>query len=143
MQPYLSFALAHWELCLAFVIVLILLISLELRNKLSGLPQIAPSEAVLLINRDQAIVVDIRDNAQFSKGHVLGAINIPANDLEQKIKQLGAHKNKTIILINSPGQPLGKIGAVLQNNGFSSIRNLSGGINAWLDANLPLVKSSR
>lgn len=141
MQPYLEFALRHWELCLAFIVVLVLLLGLELRVKLSGLAQLTPNEAILLINRDEAIVVDIRDSAQFAKGHILGAINIPSSELATKTNQLEKYRDKTIILVHSTTQPPGKAGVTLQENGFLNVKNLTGGINAWLDANLPLVKN--
>lgn len=140
MQPYIEFASRHWELCLAFILILTLLIGLELRVKLSGLAQLSPNDAILLTNRDQAIILDIRDNAQFAKGHILGAVNIPGHELEQKIDQLEKAKDKTIIIVHSAGQPPGKTGVILQNNGFLNVKNLTGGINAWLNANLPLVK---
>ncbi len=140
MQPYLNFALQHWELCLAFVVILGLLLGLELRVKLSGLAQLSPNDAVLLINREEAVILDIRDTAQFAKGHILGAINLPAAELEQKIRQLDKYSDKTIIIVHSTSQPPGKTGVTLQNNGFLNVKNLRGGISAWVNANLPLVK---
>ena len=140
MQPYIEFAIKHWELCLAFVVVLGLFSGLELRAKLSGLAQLTPNAAVALTNRDEAIILDIRDHEQFAKGHILGSINIPAHDLEQKLNQLDKYRDKTIIIVHSPGQAPGKTGVVLQSNGFLNVKNLTGGINAWVDANLPLVK---
>ncbi len=140
MQPYLAFALEHWELSLAFIIVLLLLLGLELRGKLSGLGQLHPHDTVLLMNRDEAIILDIRDHAQFAKGHILNAVNIPAAELEQKIKQLEKHKDKTIIIVHSTNQPPGKPGVILRNHGFVNVKNLTGGMGAWVNANLPLVK---
>jgi len=140
MQQYLDFALHHWELCLAFILILGLLIGLELRLRLSGLAQVTPQEATLLINREDAVILDIRDQASFEKGHILNAVNIPAHDIEQRIKQLDKYRDKPIIIVHNTSQPPGKTGVILQNNGFLIVKNLTGGINAWQNANLPLVK---
>ncbi len=140
MQTYLDFITQHWELCLAFVVILALLLALELRAKLSGLAQVSPQQATLLMNHEDAVILDIRDNKQFSAGHIIGAINIPAAELEQNLQQLEKHKAKPIIIVHSPSQPPHKTGVLLQTNSFANVSNLSGGISAWQSAGLPLVK---
>lgn len=140
MQTYLLFIQSHWELCLAFVVILTLLLALELRAKLSGLAQVSPQQATLQMNHKDAVILDIRDATHFANGHILGAINIPANILESKLSQLEKYKSNPIIIVHSPGQTPHKTGVILTNNGFSDVSNLTGGIAAWQQAALPLVK---
>jgi rhodanese-related sulfurtransferase len=141
MQQYITFIQNHWELCLAFVVILVLYLALELRAKLSGLAQVSPQQATLLMNHEDAVILDIRDAGQFSAGHILGAINIPAAEIEKNIEQLTKYQSKPIIIVHSPTQPPHKTGVILQENGFVNVSNLSGGIAAWQTAGLPLVKS--
>lgn len=140
MQQYVTFILGHWELCLAFIAILVFWLGLELRAKLSGLAQVSPQEATFQINHQDAVILDIRDANHFTDGHILGAINIPAHEVEHRVPELEKYKEKPIILVHSPSQPPHKAGTVLESYGFK-ISNLSGGINAWQNAGLPLVKS--
>lgn len=139
MQQFLTFSLHHWELWLAFFVLLVLLILLELRNKFSGLQSVSPREATFLINREDAVVVDLRDNNAFATGHILDAINIPAPELPNKLPQLENQKAKPLILVGSNGPALNKLGTLLLSNGFK-VNHLNGGIAAWQSAGLPLVK---
>jgi len=140
MHEFIDFALHHWELVLALVVILILLLTFELHGKLTGTSGLSPHEATLLINREDAIVLDIRDSNNFAKGHITRAINIAHADLNAKLKQLDKYKEKPIIICFVTGQPHNKVGRVLKENGFTKIYHLKGGITAWQDAGLPLTK---
>lgn len=140
MQQYIEFGTRHWELLLSFLVILILLIALELRNRFTGFPQLSAQEATRLINREDAQVLDIRDEASYSKGHIIGGINIPSANLEDKLSKLKVNKAKPIILVFSMGQTPAKIATLLQKQGFEDISILKGGIASWQSAGLPLVK---
>lgn len=140
MQQFIEFSSKHWELWLAFLAVLVVWMTLEIRNKMVGLHLHSPQETIQLINRHEAVVLDVRDNAQFSRGHVTGAINIPLAELDAKLSQLKKYKENPIIIVCPLGESPTKIGALLQNNGFLKISCLKGGLPAWQSAGLPLVK---
>jgi rhodanese-related sulfurtransferase len=140
MQQFLDFSVRHWELWLAFFAILILLILFELRNRLTGLRGISPQATTLLINRDQGVVLDVRSNDAFVRGHIVGAINIALEDLANQLTRLQKYKDKTIVIVPNGTQAPGKIGALLQNNGFAQVQYLIGGIATWQNAGLPLIK---
>lgn len=140
MHQLFTFVAHHWELCLGFIIVLLLLILFEAHTRLTGMPQISPQQATLLINRQDAIVLDLRDNNSFIKGHVINAINIPATEIEPKSKQLEKYKETAIIIVLTVGQTSSKIYKQLQSKGFNKLYNLKGGIPAWQNAGLPVMK---
>jgi rhodanese-related sulfurtransferase len=140
MQQFLDFSLRHWELWLAFFAILIALALFELRNRLTGLRGISPQETILLINRDEGVVVDVRNSDAFIKGHIVGAINIAADDLTNQLSRLEKQQDKIIILVSQPPQAPGKAATLLQRNGFTNVQYLAGGITAWQSAGLPLVK---
>lgn len=143
MQQFIEFSLHHWELWLAFLIVLILLIFFELHGRLTGLPQLSHHHATLLINRQDAIILDIRDANSFAQGHIAGAINIPYDELSVKINKLANHKERPILIIPNTAQPQTKqAGVLLKKNGYHKIHTLRGGIATWQNAGLPLVKGN-
>lgn len=142
MQQFIEFGLHHWELLLAFFVVLLLLIGLEVRNRFTGFPQLSAHEVTRLINREDAQVLDIRDDTSFTKGHIIGSINIPTTDIENKLNKLKKDKAKPLIIVFSVGQTPAKTATLLQNQGFEDLSILKGGIASWQSAGLPLVKGN-
>lgn len=140
MQPFIDFSIHHWELWLAFIVALGLFLSFELRNKLTGVPQLSPQDVTLLINRDEAAILDIRDKNSFVKGHIINSINIPLDQLNDRLKQLENYKQKALVLVSATGQSHLKAVSLLQTNGFINIKLLNGGIGAWQSSSLPLKK---
>lgn len=97
--------------------------------------------AVQLINYKDALVLDVREGSEYSAGHVPNSKHIPADKLEERLQELEKFKSKPIILIHRSGvNSTGKAGTVLRNQGFAHVHNLEGGIDAWQQANLPIVK---
>ncbi len=138
MQQFIEFGLRHWELLLPFFIVLLILIGLEVRNRFTGFPQLSTSEVTRLINREDALILDIRDSKNFDKGHIIGALNIV--DVEANAEKLKKYKTKPIVIVFSVGQTPAKTADLLLKHGFEDISILKGGIASWQSAGLPLVK---
>jgi rhodanese-related sulfurtransferase len=101
---------------------------------------LTPTDAVLLINRENALVVDVRDEAEYAAGHITDARNLPLAQLDDRIGEIRKFKDKPILLNCQAGTRSGKARDVLQKHGFSRIYNLQGGLNAWQQAKLPIVK---
>ncbi len=97
--------------------------------------------AVLLINREKAVVVDVSEPEEFAKGHIGNAKNIPFGQLEEKLP--GAVKNKAlpVILVCPTGARAGRAVAMAKKLGYEQAQALGGGLTAWKTANLPIVKS--
>lgn len=107
-----------------------------------GIKSISPAQAVLLINREHATVLDVRDDAEYATGHILDAKHIALNDLEAKVESLGAQKQKPLIVHCQSGMRSTKACAILRKHGFEQLHELEGGILAWEKANLPMIKAS-
>jgi rhodanese-related sulfurtransferase len=138
-QDVLQFAAHHWLLCGLFVVLLILLMIEEARSKgLMG--QLTPQDLVQMINRESVAIVDIRNREAFQSGHIVGAINIPKADLEKDFGKLNKYKNRSIIIVCEGGQKAGEIAMKLKKQNFENVRALSGGLNGWRSANMPLIK---
>lgn len=140
MQDFIQFCLRHWELCLAFIVILSFLLVFELHGKLTGVPSVTPQEVTRLINHEDAIVIDIRDSASFAKGHIINAINIPQAELETGLKRIEKYKEKVVVLVYNTGQPHHKATSLLRKAGFARLYQLKGGIVTWQNASLPLTK---
>ncbi len=141
MDQLIPFINNHWPLCLAFVIILALLLLLELLQKWRGVPVLSARAATQLINREDAIVLDIRDSNSYGRGHIAGAINIERTQLASSLDKLFAHQTKPIIVAGQTDQHARECSTLLAKNGFEKIYLLKGGIQAWQTESLPLVKS--
>jgi len=106
----------------------------------AGGPSVSTLEATQLINRSDALIVDLRSAEDFAKGHILGAKNIPLADLEQRAAELDRHKARPLIVHCGDGNRAGGAVAKLRGKGFGSVHNLAGGYAAWQQAGLPVEK---
>jgi len=140
MGQYLEFAGNHPLLMAALVAVIVMLVMNEFKRKLLGFKEVGANEAVRLINQEEALVLDVREDKDFREGHILNAVNIPLGLLESRLDEINAYKAKPVIVYCRTGQRAAKAGAILQRQGFNSIYKLNGGIMAWVDANMPLSK---
>jgi rhodanese-related sulfurtransferase len=97
--------------------------------------------AVQMINYKDAVVLDVREGSEYAAGHVPNSRHIPADKLEERLHELEKFKDKPIILIHRSGvNTTGKAGAILRKQAFAHVHDLQGGIDAWRQANLPIVK---
>ncbi|MBI3562921.1 MAG: rhodanese-like domain-containing protein [Gammaproteobacteria bacterium] len=130
----------HMYLTLAFVVLTAMLIYSFFSNKLRGFNGTAPAEAIRLINRDNAVVLDVREENEFHSGHIVNAIHIPLSFLKSRISELEKHKDKPIIVGCRSGQRSATACGILKKHGFEKVFNLNGGVTAWQQDSLPLVK---
>ena len=103
--------------------------------------EVGPAEAVTLINRRDAVVLDVRDAAEYKSGHITNARNVPESELDTRQKELEKVKAKPIIVSCGRGNRSAAIAAKLRKLGFAEVVSLRGGIAAWQQANMPLEKS--
>ncbi|UTW47621.1 rhodanese-like domain-containing protein [Bacterioplanoides sp. SCSIO 12839] len=100
---------------------------------------LSTAQATQLINKEDAVVLDIRDKGEFGQGHLANAINIPYANLANRMTELSVHKEKPIILVCKTGQTVSMAGKMLREQGYNAVR-LSGGMMEWNAQNLPVVK---
>lgn len=111
-----------------------------LLRKGTGGPWVNTLQATQMMNRDDALVVDLRPAADFANGHILGARNIPLAELDRRVGELDKYKAKPVIVHCAQGSSSGSGLALLRKHGFGNVVNLSGGYAAWLQAGLPVEK---
>ena len=119
----------------------LLIFALFVRNELvRGGRAVTAQELVNLVNRDGAVVVDVRDKAEFSQGHIVDAINVPHGALNTRLAELEKYKERPLVLACKMGQHAGAAGTVLRKAGFLNVSRLKGGVAEWRNQNLPVVK---
>jgi len=102
--------------------------------------EIGPFEAVQLINRRDAVVLDVRDTGDFASGHITGARHVPEAQLADRMKELDKFKARPVIVSCRAGSRAPAVSAQLRKQGFAEVFALRGGIAAWQQASLPLEK---
>jgi rhodanese-related sulfurtransferase len=105
-----------------------------------GGQQLDSAEAVMKINREDAVVIDVREDAEVAKGRIPNAKHIPLGQLSSRLTELQKHKGKPIIVACRSGHRSAGACGILTKNGFENVYNLSGGMIAWEQANLPVEK---
>ena len=144
MGKFPQFVVNHWILVMAFVVALVALFFLfviEALNKgLTGKNRLTPFQATRLINSEKAVVIDIRDANLYSKGHITNAIHISHTELDKNIKHLEQYKHQPLIMVCSIGQKSRYLINKLRKQGYGKVYVLAGGMSAWNNANMPVVK---
>ena len=130
-NPILSLALAGLTVAIIWN---------EIAGRMGGFRRIGPAELTGMINRDDALVVDLRPAGDFAKGHIAGARNVQMSQFDPENKQLAPAKALPVVLVCNVGQTASVAAKRLAKAGFAKVSVLEGGIQAWQGADLPLVK---
>ena len=130
----------HWYLFLALAVILGLLT----HNLIVGSKgSVDPLQATEMMNHQDAVVLDVRPAADYAKGHIINAINLPMNGFKNQMATLTKYKDKPIIVSCRSGSQSSMACTQLRKAGFENVYNLRGGIMAWESASLPLTRKKR
>lgn len=125
----------------ALVIVSGLMILWPMVNRrISGIKQVGIVEATQLINHHDALVLDVREDQEYSQGRVPHSKHIPLRQLSDRLHELEKFKDKPIIAICRSGARSGHGCSVLRKHGFEQVYNLNGGMTSWQQANMPIER---
>ncbi|TDJ23333.1 MAG: rhodanese-like domain-containing protein [Gammaproteobacteria bacterium] len=117
------------------------LLALFIRNEASrGGRTATAQELINLVNREHALVLDVRDAREFAEGHIVDALNIPHASVASRLTELEKHKGRPVAIVCKMGQHAGSAGTILRKSGFERVLRLSGGMAEWRNQNLPVVK---
>ena len=107
---------------------------------MSGVKELGAADAVNLINRRDALVLDVRDPGEFKSGHIRNARNIPLSQLKDRVKELEKQKARPIIVSCASGNRSHNASRVLRQHGFNEVFALRKGLAGWAEASMPLEK---
>ena len=140
MEIYFEFVGNHILLFIALLIVIILLLQTVFSDVTRKYRLVSVPEAIALINREDAVVIDTRNQADFKSGHISEAVQIPLPDIKDSSEKLKKYEGRPMLFYCKSGLRSDEACKILSKQGFNNISVLSGGIQAWEDANMPLVK---
>jgi len=141
MSQLAEFIVNHIILTTLFAVLVVLLILGEIRRLGGAATSVGPADATRMINHDNAIMLDIREDKEHAEGKIINSQHIPLSQLDSSLKRLEKYKQRPIIAYCRSGNRSNSAAAKLRKQGFEKVYNLRGGVIAWQRENLPLVKS--
>lgn len=136
MALFLEFLAQQWILASALLVLIVMLVMHEARK--SG-PSLSPQQAINIINTQEGIFLDLRESAEFNKGHIVGALNIPSAKIPERMVELDKYKDKPIVLVCKMGQQSSVAGKQLKAADYGQVYKMSGGMTEWGNLQLPTV----
>lgn len=137
MEQVIEFIGNHVLLVAAWVLTLAMLLWNESRRAGKA---VTPAIATQMINKEDAVILDIRPKKEWDTGRITGARHIPMAELDRRIDELNKYKEKPIIVVCNLGQTAGAATKKLKAAGFANVMRLSGGMTEWKGQSLPVVK---
>ena len=136
----LAFAQLHPIPMLALAALTVAIVFTEISLRLTGYKALSPAQLTDLVNREDALVLDVSPATEFDKGHIAGARGVPMGQFDPEHKLIAKAKDRPIVLVCRTGQSSAQAAATLVKAGYSRVHWLEGGLPAWQQADLPLVK---
>jgi rhodanese-related sulfurtransferase len=134
------FVLNNIWLVLAAIVSGSILVWPLINRRLSGVPEVGAMQAVHLLNRKDAVMIDVREPAEFNSGHAPNARNIPLAQLDKRIGELEKFKHRPAVIVCQNGGRSHSATTALKKAGFAEVVVLAGGFGAWQQANMPVEK---
>jgi len=140
MQEYIEFAGRHTMLFIALAAVVALIIMTELKRATKGYKEVLPSEAVRLINKENAMVLDIREANEIEQGSIIDSKHVALSVLPEKLDNLSNNKDQPILVFCKTGNRSAQACKLLLKNSYTHVFGLKGGLTAWVSDQLPITK---
>lgn len=136
----IAFAAQSPILSSIFVVLTVALVYTEVARLFVGYKTVSPAQLTDLINRESALLVDVSAIAEFDKGHILGAKHVAMSQFDPESKLLAKAKELPVAVVCRTGQTSSEAAKRLHKAGFTRVYWLNDGLNAWIQADLPLTK---
>jgi rhodanese-related sulfurtransferase len=141
MSRFVEYITNHPFLVAATAILAVLAVVFEFRQRSRGFAAVGPVDAVRLVNAG-AVVFDVRDQKSYEAGHIIDARSVPAAELAQRADSLKKFKEKPVVVYCDGGGSAASVAKSLKEQGFTKVVSLRGGLQSWLQENLPVVKGA-
>lgn len=135
----MNFFIENWYLFLLAIASGALLLVPSLKG--AGAGSLSAADAVQRINREKAVVVDVREPEEYAQGHITNAKNIPLSQLEERLPQVAKNKALPVVLVCDKGGRSVRAEAQAKKLGYTKAQALSGGMKGWRAAGMPVVKA--
>lgn len=142
MQDIIFFVNHNLLLCIAWLTVLLLLVAVEIKERVSGPANLSIADLTRLVNSGDSLLVDLRSDSEFNNGHISQAESFAlssVNDNNVLFRKLEANKDKFIILVCKDGLQSKQQAFKLKSKGFEKTGYLNGGMQSWKNEGLPTI----
>jgi rhodanese-related sulfurtransferase len=139
MDRLLDYSINHPFLAGGLLLMVLVVLGYEIRQRGATASAIAPNEAIRMVNGG-AVLVDLRSPNQFKDGHIAGAKNLPGDQIAADPKALEKLADRTVVLYCDNGMTTAAAQRTLSRAGAKSIYSLRGGLAAWKQENLPVIR---
>jgi len=139
MDQYIEFVRNNPMLFMLLAVVIGMILWTEFRNLTRGFKDLTPLQVVQKMNHDEALLLDVREDAELSQGRISGAKHIPMSVLKQRVNELADFRSKPVITFCRSGNRSLQAGSLLKKNQFENVFHMKGGLIAWENAQLPKV----
>jgi rhodanese-related sulfurtransferase len=136
----MEFVQANVLLILLMIASGVMLLWPLVQKRAAGIDDVGTLKAIQLINKENAVLLDVRDAKQYTGQKIANALHCTASDFEAHLGKLLPKKDKPVILYDERGLRARSAATELKKAGYTTIYHLQGGLNAWRDAGLPLEK---
>ncbi|WP_448547358.1 rhodanese-like domain-containing protein [Thalassotalea fusca] len=141
MDQFTTFLANNPMLTAAWVGIFLAIIFISIRIKLSPIKQLSPQEMTFLVNKQEGVIVDTRSEKEFKTSHIVDSKHVTAEKINKNdIASLEKFKERPIIVVCTAGISASKAADQLAKSGFKQVNILKGGMNAWINAGLPVIK---
>lgn len=141
MQEYIAFFSNNPMLSIAWIVIAAMLVHSIIKDKISGVTTLSAQDAILLINKQDALILDVRSNDDYKKGHIVNAKNITLSQIEKgNVTEIENQKETPIIVVCESGARASTAANKLVKAGFKQVNCLLSGMGGWASANLPTTK---
>lgn len=140
MEHFPEFIANHLFLFSLLAGILMLLFWNLFGDSMSGVTQVSPMQATRMLNHEHAVLLDVRPEPEYSAGHILNAVNLPAGKLPEQQDELKPYRDRPLILCCKNGMDSMRIARALKHSGFEKVFCLKGGLQTWSTAGLPLTR---
>ena len=138
MEEYLNFAQAHPLLVFGTIGLIGLILWTEYSRVNRKYALLNVNETVRLLNNDDTVIIDVREDKELSAGKIKGSLHIPISNFSARVNELTKHKKNDILVYCGSGNRSSHACSIPAKEGFENISNLAGGLMAWKSANLPV-----
>ncbi|MBU2882597.1 rhodanese-like domain-containing protein [Psychrosphaera sp. B3R10] len=141
MTQFIEFLGNHYMMTMAWAILFVMLVSSFVSGAMSPIKVIGTQDLTMMVNRSNGVVVDVRPQADFAKGHITDALNLTLDKItSEQFGSLEKRKSDPIVVVCNAGVSAKSAARLLSKAGFEQVTVLQGGMQTWTGANLPVVK---
>ena len=140
LQRLPEFFAHHMLLAMIFAVLVVALVGNEISRLFRGYKELSPHGLTLLLNRENPLLVDLSSSQDFERGHIAGARHVPLSQFDPENKDLAKAKDLPVAVYCKDGNTSATAAARLVKSGFKRVFWLGGGLSAWKQADLPVIK---